>query len=367
MRVLFLSNIPSPYMVNFFNELGKLCDLTVVFEKRTSSERDKSWEEFRFNNFDGIILRGINTSVDAAFCPHVITYIDKKKYDHIIVSNPATPTGIIAIEYMKIKKIPYILESEGSFAKDGKGLKERFKKHIMSGAKLYLSTTPKADEYFLTYGATVEKIVKYPFTSLYKKDLLKEPLDKNEKNDLRYQLGITGEKIAVAVGRFIPLKYYDVLIEAWKDISKNYTLYLIGGGPEKDIYQKMICEYDLKNIHLIDFMEKDALLMYYKASDLFIHPTSTDVWGLVINEAMACGLPVITTNMCIAGLELVENDRNGFIVDVGNSKMLTEKIEMILNDDLMQINMSHASLKKIQWYTFESMAIEHYNILRDIE
>ena len=46
MKILWLTNIPSPYRVKFFNELGTKCDLTVVFEKRSSSERDESWKKF---------------------------------------------------------------------------------------------------------------------------------------------------------------------------------------------------------------------------------------------------------------------------------------------------------------------------------
>ncbi|MCA1031318.1 glycosyltransferase [Bacillus timonensis] len=364
MKLLFLTNIPSPYMVNFFNELGKLCKLTVLFEKHSSSERDNSWTEFNFNNFEGIIMKGISTGVDSSFCPQVINYIKKNTYDYIIVTNPATPTGIIAIEYMRLRKIPYILESEGSFAKDGKGIKEKFKKHIMSGAQLYLSTTPKADEYFLTYGATKEKIVKYPFTSLYDKDLMIKIPSQTEKEELRQRLRLKGEKIAIAVGRFIPLKYYDVLISAWRQMNKDYQLYLIGDGQEQQNYEKLIEKYNLLNVELIDFKSKEELFNYYKAADIFIHPTSTDVWGLVINEAMACGLPIVTTEMCIAGLELVNDYENGFIVPVGNEKQLVDKVNLILNNDKLRYTMAKKSLEKIKWYTFENMARRHIEILK---
>lgn len=363
MKLLFLTNVPSPYMVDFFNELGQLCDLTVVFEKKTSSERDQSWQKFQFIDFKGIILKGLDTAVDAAFCPQIISYIVSNKYDHIIVSNPTTPTGIIAIEFMKARKIPYMLESEGGFAKNGKGLKEKIKKQIISGAKLYFSTTAKADEYFITYGARKDRIVKYPFTSLYKKDLLEIPVEMSEKLILREHLGIKGEKIAIAAGRFISLKNYNILIEAWKDINPNYTLCLIGGGPEKTKYQGIIEKYNMHNVHLLDFMGKEELFMYYKASDLFIHPTSSDVWGLVINEAMACGLPIITTDMCIAGLELISDYENGFVLSAGDVIGLVMKTEELLNNDELRTKMSERSLQKIQWYTLECMAKTHIEIL----
>lgn len=54
------------------------------------------------------------------------------------------------------------------------------------------------------------------------------------------------------------------------------------------------------------------------AADIFVHPTREDIWGLVVNEAMAKGLPVITTDRCVAGLELIKNESVGRIVPVEN-------------------------------------------------
>lgn len=77
MRVLFLTNIPSPYRVNFFNELGKYVELTVLFEIGTSTERDDSWKKYQFDNFKGIVMEGKRTSLDTAFCPSVIKWMKK--------------------------------------------------------------------------------------------------------------------------------------------------------------------------------------------------------------------------------------------------------------------------------------------------
>ena len=73
MKIAFITNIPSPYRVDFFNELGKHCDLTVYFEKNSSDERDKSWENSKFINFKGVFLKGIKTDVDKAISFDVCT------------------------------------------------------------------------------------------------------------------------------------------------------------------------------------------------------------------------------------------------------------------------------------------------------
>ena len=90
-------------------------------------------------------------------------------------------------------------------------------------------------------------------------------------------------------------------------------------------------------------------------------PTREDIWGLVINEAMAYGLPVITTERCVAGLELIENGVNGYVVPVEDAAALAEKINAVLSADLHQ--MGEASLEKIRPYTLENMAKTHAEIL----
>lgn len=83
-----------------------------------------------------------------------------------------------------------------------------------------------------------------------------------------------------------------------------------------------------------------------------------DVWGLVINEAMACGLPVITADRCVAGMELIEDYKNGFIIEVDNKEMLSDKINQILNNKELINTMSRNNLMKIRKYTLENMAAE---------
>lgn len=361
MKILYMVNVPSPYMVNYFNELGKYSELTVLFDKATSTERDDSWKEYNFKNFKGIILKGISTDVDAAFCPSVIKYLKKDVYDYIFISNMATPTGIIAIEYLRWKKIDYFLESEGSFAKDGRGFKEKFKKHIMSGAKRYFSTALLGDEYFLMYGATKDKLVKYPFTSIYEKDILKKVLDTEEKMALRHELKMQEEKIIISVGRFIPLKGFDVLLRAFAGLDNNVGLYIVGGDKPTDEYVQIINELKIKNVHFIPFKLTEELNKYYEASDIFVLPTRSDVWGLVINEAMAKGLPIITTDHCIAGTEMI--DGNGYVIPVNDEKILHKKMKELLLDDDKRNEMSEKSLSRIHEYTFEKMAKVHMDFL----
>ncbi|MDD3382103.1 MAG: glycosyltransferase family 4 protein, partial [Bacilli bacterium] len=286
-------------------------------------------------------------------------------YDAIIVGNFCSPTGMLAVFHMKLFKIPYILFSEGGFAKDGKGFKERLKKKIIKNAELYLSTSIPGDNYFLTYGALKERIRRIPFTSLYEKDILKYVFTKEQKDKIRIELNLPiDKKIIISVGQLINRKAFDILIEASMNISTKNEILIIGSGPEKKSYLDLIEKKHIKNINILGFMNKDELSKYYESSDLFVLPTREDTWGLVIIEAMAKALPVITTTSCVAGVELIEKDVNGRLVEKDDALLLAKNIDELLSNDSLLDKMSINNLEKIKFQTYEKMVEVHLNIFK---
>ena len=359
--VLFISNVPSPYNVEYLNELGKLIRVTAVFERASSGERDKSWKKLNIKHFECIILKGIKAKVDSAISFGSFKYIKRYKDSQIIIGNPSTPTGILSIFYCKIHKIPFILQSEGGFAGTGKGLKERFKKFLMKNARMYLSGMTK-NEYFLTYGGTKNTVKSYPFTSLYKSDIIESLPTVEEKSAIKRKYNISYEKLIIFVGQFIHRKGIDILLKACIGLDKSVGVLIIGGDCTEE-YRQIIKEHNINNIEFINFLNKGTLKQYYLASDVFVLPTREDTWGLVVNEAMSAGLPIITTNRCVAGVELIENNVNGFLVEVEDIYGLRQKIEKLLLDKSLCNYMAKNNLEKIKYYTYENMAQVIYNHL----
>lgn len=360
-KVLFLTNVPSPYRVNFFNEFGKYCDLTVVFEKKQSDERDESWKDYQFKNFHGEFLKGISINTDTAISFGAKKYVKDKNFDFIIISNFSSPTGMIAVHYMKKHKIKYFIETDGGSPKSGKGFKERIKTGIIKGASGYFSTGEENDRYFLAYGADKDKIYRYPFTSIYDKDVFGHIATPEEKATFRQELGIQEKYVILSVGRFSYLngygKGYDVLIRAAEKLSGEIGWYIIGGQPN-ETFQTMLENSGLKNFHFIDFKLKDELVKYYRASDQFVLMSVGEAWGLVINESMACGLPVITTEKCIAGRELVKEGQNGYLLSVGDTDGLISSVSKIIENN-QDGKMGNFSIQTIREYTIEQMAKRH--------
>lgn len=364
MKIMFLSNIPSPYRLDFFNELGKYLDLKVVFEAKRNYKLNEKWYKDEVKNFEAIFLKDGEIE-ERKINWKILKHIKKNNQDLIVVTNYAYFTELIALLYIKLKRIPYCMEVDGGIIRNEKWLMKKFKTFLIKGARGYISPSKDTDKFLVYYGADKDKIYRYPFTSIKESDLLKRSLTIDEKIQIRKGLGIKEEKVVISVGQFIHRKGYDILLKACENIGDKIGVYIIGGKPT-DEYLNLKEELNLTNVYFIDFKTKEEIKEYYKAADLFVLPTREDIWGLVINEAMAYGLPVITTNKCVAGLELIENIKNGYIVEVKNYIELANKINYIINNEKSIEKMASNNLDKIKNYTIENMAKVHIDIFKKI-
>ena len=357
-KVLFITNYPSPYRVKFFDELGKIVDLTVVFADRIADKkhRNANWYIASEGHFRMVQLERHVASVRGkSMCLDVVDWV-KKDFDAIVVCGYSNPTMMLAMAYMRLKKIPFTMEVDGGLVRRESGIAYRYKKMLVSGASRWFSTGKKTTEFLVHYGAKPEGVVEYPFSSLMEADLLAEVVSPEEKAALRRELGIEDSHVILSIGQFIHRKGFDVLLHAAAEMKSDAGIYIVGGEPTEE-YLTMCRELQLKNVHFCGFMKKEELSRYYRAADLFVLPTREDIWGLVINEAMAYGLPVITTDRCVAGLELVEEGVNGHIVPVDDHVTLAERIDLAMASDLKE--MGKSSLAKVQPYTIENMAKIH--------
>lgn len=359
LKVLFITNVPFPYTVDYLEELGKYCELVAVFERKSSSERDKSWDFYKFKNCKAIILKGIHFGVEASINLSIVSQIRKQKADIILISNPCTPTGIIAQEYMRIHKIPYCIQSEGAFVGTGWGLKERLKHHVMKNADLYFSTGKSQDDYFLKYGAKIEQLRRFPFTTMHENEILNQMLSKEYKEQIKENLGLDKKFVLLTIGQFIPRKGIIYLLQAIAGMKADIQVIIIGGECKPE-YEQLCEEINLQNVLFKNFMDKQSLLEYYKAADLFVLPTLYDTWGLVNLEAMSMGVPVISTTTCVSAITLIEDEKNGYVVPPANANALKEKIEILYNDEEKRLRMGECALQRMQHYSIERMAIEVY-------
>jgi glycosyltransferase involved in cell wall biosynthesis len=366
MKILYLTNLPSPYRVEFFNELVRCgIDVTVLFERKNAENREEKWISEEKFLFHGIYLKSLKIGNENALALDAIKYIKKNDYDLIIIGGYSTITSMFCIEYMKIKKIPFVINADGGIISQDSWFKKKLKEHFIGSALAWLSSSPITTNYLVHYGAKHENVYEFPFSSI-KKDDIEEPLNEIKKKELREKLHLSEEKTILYVGQFIYRKGIDVLLDSVRKMQSVKTNVLLVGGNATEELKKIVNDYNLKNIHFLPFKSKNDLKFFYKVADAFVLPTRYDIWGLVVNEAIGYGLPVVSTDRRVAAQTMIKSGENGFICNSENSDELASKMSLLLNNEAMRNAFAKKNIEIAKKYTIESMAKRHLEIFNKI-
>ena len=364
MKLLFLVNIPSPYRVAFFDELARACDLTVLYERKDASNRDPRWiTRGSTRHYRQVILKGVRTSAESSLCVGVLRYVLDRSFDLVVLGGYSTPTAILAIAAMRAMGVRFILNADGGFIRDDPHHRRIVKRHLIGSASGWLSTGTGTTAYLQHYGADARRCMIYPFSSVLATDVAKAPASNLERNRLRAELGILHERVVLSVGRPLGWKGFDVLIRSVRNHDKATGVYIVGGAASDEL-RRLVAELGLQErVVFVDFQTPEKLRKYYRAADVFATATRDDIWGLVVNEAMAQGLPVVATDRCGAALEMVADGVSGRIVPVDDVVAFGAALQEVLYDDDGRLRMGEEALATARGFTIEAMAARHLVLL----
>ena len=192
--------------------------------------------------------------------------------------------------------------------------------------------------------------------------------ESGNKETVRTLLRFEGDLI-ISVGRLVPWKGFDTLIEVFPQIKskiKDAKLIIAGSGPDKERLQKLIDDKGLeKEVALTGVLQRDVLLRYIKASDLFVLNTGYEGLSHQLLEVMDVGTPIVTTNVG-GNPELIENGKNGLTVPFNDEKGLERAITKLLEDKKYADRLAQEAKKKVQEFGENKMIKETANILKTI-
>lgn len=201
------------------------------------------------------------------------------------------------------------------------------------------------------------KIMVLPIWTDIKRFLRAKPGQLIEERFRRYTFKI------VAVGRFVNKeKNFSMLLEIMRDFVKicpRTLLALIGDGPDKTNYQQLVVNYRLQDNVIIERVPSDALPSFLKSFDIFALSSNYEGWGRVVIEAMAAGLPVVMTDVGLAG-EVVKNNENGIVVPVGDKKAFIGALKQLAQDTTKRARLKNAARKTI--LAMSPKTQEEYNL-----
>jgi glycosyltransferase involved in cell wall biosynthesis len=199
------------------------------------------------------------------------------------------------------------------------------------------------------------------------------PATAEERSTLRARLGLPAGPVVVYTGRLVSYKGLPGLLEAWRDLARDLTgatLVLVGegGGDMHD------CEAALR-----EFVRQQGLGArvrftgavanvedWLRAADLFVFPTENEAFGLSLVEAMACGLPAITT--AVGGIkDFVQEDRNAWVVAAGDPAGLAAAIRSLLDSPLHAARLGRAARETVlERFGEAAVAAAYERLLREV-
>lgn len=176
----------------------------------------------------------------------------------------------------------------------------------------------------------------------------------------------------IFVGRLSPEKNLSVLLLSFKSAVESckalsdWGLILVGDGPQRGELESLVHKNDIPNVFFLGGKAWDQVPIFYALSDVFVLPSITEPWGLVVNEAMLCGLPVAVSNTVGASYNLVRDGENGFRFSPHNQEELSSVLQKFMSDKVDIQGMGKKSEEIIKDYTPEIAAAQMYRGINSV-
>ncbi|MDZ4860902.1 MAG: glycosyltransferase [Candidatus Hydrogenedentes bacterium] len=353
-RVLLLHNFLSPYRAPLFDELAGRFDLDVWILGDIRSVRewraDAGDAKFRMRNLPRVsVPLGSRYNV-ILINPTLPVALSRQRADVIICCAWDTPAAFYASLHAWLTGTPFILWSGSTPAENT--LLRRFTRPLVRAlvrsATAWLAYGSRAKEYLVSLGARKDKTF-LAYNTVETESFAKTAMESDSAR-LREWLGIKSRYVALYCGNLLDLKGVGDLVEGFgrvcgggirtntdghgrsTDVDNRFavmptapdiTLLLVGSGKHETKFRAMVRELGIESrVIFTGFVAREAMPGYYALADLQVVPSRSEVWGLVINEALACGVPVLATDACGAAPDLLTHGVNGYVVPARNPETL---------------------------------------------
>lgn len=191
------------------------------------------------------------------------------------------------------------------------------------------------------------------------------------KEECREKLSVPlDKKIILFVGSLTPRKAPDVLLKAMSNVIQNVPnayLVFVGDGMMREELEQLAHNLNInKNVRFTGFISNDLKLLYYKASDLFVLPSFSEGFGIVLLEACAFGLPLVVSNLDVFRT-IVKNKFNGLFVEIDDESDLGDKITFLLQNDDIRLKMGENGRQYVMNFSWERVATETEKVYYDVQ
>ena len=347
-RVVVLTSIMAPHRIAAFNALAADPDLDVSFVYLARTDPSREWhaheDEMRFRHHllheRGRIRRG---PAYVHFSTGLLSALRETRPDVLVVGGWDQVANLEAYGLRDLLRCRFIwwIESNLRDRRPVSSLIHRAKMRFIASADGVVVPGVSSREYVSALGAPPDSIWLAP----------------NAVDNHRYR-GRAGDRSmrsgpvrVLFVGRLESEKGVLTLLDAWAAVPMSSELTIVGTGSLRARIAERVATTAMRPVKLLGHQGRDDLADHYAGADIFVLPSVSDPWGLVLNEAMAAGLPVVASSAAGAVAELVEHGRNGFVVEPWDAGALWHSLSALITDPAERIRMGGESSAMIDAFT----------------
>jgi glycosyltransferase involved in cell wall biosynthesis len=354
MKLCIITNIMTPYRVPLFARLAQRCDdFTVLL--MAEQEENRQWQigpvPFKSEVLPGRHLRPYGAEVSLHFNYGVVRRLRRMNPD-VVLSGGFAPAHLVAFVYCKLFRKRYVQWGEFTL-RDGaqaSPIRRVLRRIMIRGADACVASSSEAREAFLYYGACSRSV----HTALM-------PVEVERIHHEVAAIKRTAEHadrrrnypgpVLLSVGRLLDAKGCRQLFDLYGQIQatrSDVSLVCVGDGPDRAAYESLCRERGWERVHFIGHMQPASLSRYLALGDLFVFPTLSDTFGAVLSEAMAAGLPALSSIHAAATRDLVRDGVNGWAYDPHDPDQGAALV-------LKFLGMSHSEQKAVGLAAYQSV------------
>lgn len=376
-HVLLLNNIPAPYFIPLFQRLAGVegWKLTVCYASQWKP--DVGWSEklaadalsMRTVYLDqqdrGWMRRRLGSRLASALV--LLGILWRERPDYLLCYGYTLAPQLTLLSWGLLSRTPFGIIGDANIHCDRtRGIKRWLKRSWLrlltrrAAAVLTIGTANR--QFWESYLARPEKLYSVPFSVDNEYFIREAEARSEEARSLSERWGLRGKVIFLSVGRLVARKNVALLIEAFHSLAdERAALVIAGAGEEREALERLANGHP--RIIFTGGIAPRQLPLYYAMADVMVLAARDEPWGLVTNEAMACGLAVIAHRQCGSTVDLVDNE-NGIVLQSFAVEELAGAMRRMIENNEMRIRMQANSRQKIAAWTIEAAAA---GVIRAVE
>lgn len=361
---------PIQYFVPVYRELARTpgIDLTVLYRTRVGVDAYHDPGFGQMVQWDIPLLDGyahqflsIKNSIKGVEWA-VVSALFRKRFDVLLVHGYNSLTNLLAMVVAKMSGTKVLMRGDTRLEAHHKrtGVKALFKRMVFRWCDGFVAIGSLNRAYYLQHGVPPERVFFAPFSVRNEQFAASTELRARHRHTIRAELGLDGDSLIVLfASKLIKRKRADDLIHAFAGLADQFPLaYLVVvGSGEVEAKLRALADAAVgERVRFMGFQNQSQLPALYAASDVFVLPADSEPWGLVINEVMAAGIPVVVSNEIGAAPDLVQGQETGFVFPCGNIDELAKAIGRLLGEPALRAQMSANAVHLIRRWDVDECA-----------